>query len=415
MYRTLASAFNVNTEVAPINNTVRARGIQISNFAQFDLSQSNKLAILYSCKKIISETIGKLPVYTTKDGKKYTEHYVNSVLQRPNGYQTCNIFLSKVINDLQDNGNSYYRIYKENGFAKSLIPLYAPEVSYDILENGELIYIYKNVRYNSCDILHFRDSVLDINGVCGVSPVKILSKLININYQSLNVIDNYYRNGLHTNKYLQSQGGVDVKGFNQGLHQFKEEYKGSANAGELLNLPFGTEIKELKLEFADAALLDSMKETGKQIAAAFGVPTFLLNLDEMKYKSIEEALTSFKSVTIEPIIKMIKTELRSKLLSSKDIKNNISIDFNLNAMLASDSITRANYLKTLKDSAIITPNQAAFIEGFDTYEAGSYHYSQSQNQPLELICKNGEFKPVTTGKTNDTNEFNNNNYDKPSD
>jgi HK97 family phage portal protein len=373
-------------------------------------SQSDRINTIFTCKKILCDTLSKLPLNVTKNGKKITDHRLYNLIHfAPNGYQTTNIFVSTLTNHLCGPGNAWATINKQGLNVNSIDILQPDQFSeYKLNEEGKLVYTFtinkKKTKINYDDCIHLMQFSDDgILGKCAENSA--LAKQLSIIYQANQVIDSYYRNGLHTNKVIKSMSNVDSKAYNTAQMDWQKANSGSIKAGEMINLPFGSEIQELKLEFADAQLIPTIEFNSKQIAAAFGIPLWMLGL-EQNSKSIEESLLAFQVQTIQPLAKIFKEELSRKLLTEDERKQGVAIEFNLQAMLAADSITRANYLKTLKDAAIISANEAASIEGYDEYEGGQYHYQQSQYQPLELITKNGEFKPMTNGTTVNVNTGN---------
>jgi HK97 family phage portal protein len=242
--------------------------------------------------------------------------------------------------------------------------------------------------------------LLSENGLTGLSPLEAVRRQISIKYQAENTTEKYYKNNLHSNKYIKSLPGIDLKQYNQGQADWNEQNKGSNNSGTVPTLPYGSEIAELKLEFADAMLLDSIKFNSGQICVMYGLQGWMLGLEEMKYKSIEESLIAFQKTTIEPLAKLFKEAFSNALLTEDERSEGIAIEFDLKAMLASDNITRANYLKTMTSSGIMSLNAAAQIEGYDEFENGDLHFMQSQNIPIEKSMVDGKWSPATNGSVN---------------
>jgi HK97 family phage portal protein len=321
------------------------------------------------------------------------------VHNQPNSFQTTNTFVTTLTNHAVGWGNGFAEIQKNNGKVKALHIIHpALFTAFELNEAGKLFFHFGNRKIDNDNLIHIMFGYTD-NGIVAVNPITALSLLLSINYQGLTTVNNYYKHGLHSNKVMKSILGVDNKEYNKGQQEWSKDHQGSFNAGEIPNLPFGTEIQELKLEFADAQILPTILQNSKAIAGLFGVPEFLLGLGEMKYRNLEELMLAFEKITIQPIANSFRDEFTNKLLTEAEHKEEIAIEYDLNAMHTADITTRSTYLKTLKDSAIITPNMAASAEGFDEFIGGEYHYSQSQNQPLELIAKDGEFKPITNGTT----------------
>jgi HK97 family phage portal protein len=403
MFNTLTNAFNINIKLGDDTNKTFNQPInaQLEGYGVYDKSMIDSINTVFTCKKILIETISKLPLNITSKNKKYKEHYLfNIIHNKPNTYQTTNVFISTLLNHFCSFGNAFAKINKVEGRVNNLQIIHPSKFKgYELNEFGVLTYKFVDFNIISDDILHFKYFVSD-DGILGLSPLDALNKLLAGNYQAIEIINNYYKNGLHSNLFIKAMTNVQSKDYNIAQQDWAKSQSGVFKAGEIKNLPFGSELQEIGIQFTDAQLLPTIKYNTSQIGAVYGIPLFMLGIEEMKYKSIEESLIAFQTQTIAPLAKIFKEEFSSKLLFDKErINEDINIEFNLNAMLAADSITRANYLKTLKDATIISPNEAAKIEGFDEFEGGQYHYQQSQYQPLELITKDGEFKPITNGQT----------------
>lgn len=400
MINTIGNIIGLNTILTPNENiyqTAKIRNIVEGN-GLLNLDNLDVIDTIYTCKSILCNTISKLPINILKDNKKYKEHkYWNLVHNSPNSYQTTNVFSSTMINHLMGYGNAFAKIIKTNGNVDSLqIKHPSTLTGYNLNRAGVLTFSFTDEDINNEDLIHLK--LYSDNGITGVNPISAIKMQLSINGQANTTIDSYYRNGLHTSKVMKSMSNTTNKEYDQAQQNWAKNHTGSLKAGEMFNLPFGSEIQELKLDFADAQLLPTIIQNSKSIASAYGIPLWMLGL-EPNSKTIEESILAFQVMTIQPLAKMIKEEFSRKLLTETERYDEVSIELNLNSMLAANSITRATYLKLLKEGAIICANDAAKIEGFDSYEGGQYHYQQSQNQPLELITKDGEFRPITNGTT----------------
>jgi|ERR1035437_2149587 HK97 family phage portal protein len=406
MFQTLLSSLNINvptlvgTDVQFAEFQAARIRAMIEGNGMFTDTNVDAINTIYTCKKILCDTVSKLPLNITSANKKFKDHKLwNLIHNQPNSYQTTNVWVSTMLNHCLGWGNAWSRIKKPSGDAVSIDIIHPSKLTgYRLNEAGVLIFKFGDEEIRSTDLIHLM--MYSDNGLVGQSPTTALMRQLSINYQANSTIDNYYRNGLHSNKAIKSVVGVTGKEYNESLIDWQKQNSGTIKAGEMVSIPFGTEIQELKLAFADAELLPTLKYNTTAIGALYGIPLFMLGVEEMRYKSIEDAIIAFQTQTIAPLANMFKKELSAKLLSPEDLANEVAIEFSLQAMMAADGIARSTYLKTMVDAAIISPDQAAAIEGFDAYDGGQYHYKQSQYQPLELTAKNGEWKPVTTANPN---------------
>jgi hypothetical protein len=86
--------------------------------------------------------------------------------------------------------------------------------------------------------------------------------------------------------------------------------------------------------------------------------------------------------------------MESKLLTTKDRLKGISIEFNYNALLETDSTTRINNLRTLEGMGVVTINDIAKIEGYKTYPEGDKHFMPGNYLTVEDMANRPQ-KPPT--------------------
>ncbi|HLO60948.1 MAG TPA: phage portal protein [Bacteroidales bacterium] len=407
MFNTFLSGLGINVTVAndkTFNDiqTERIRAIMEGN-GVFNDGNINTINTVFTAKKILADTLSKLPMNVLLKNKQYQEHPLFYLVHSdPNSYQTMNVFISTLVNHLCDWGNAFAKVNKQEGKVKNLQILHPSQyITHDLNAEGVLKFKFRTkdgeIEVNNDDLIHLK--ILSDDGIIGLNPIAAIRKQLSINWQGQTTAENYYRNGIHGNKFMKSMGNVDSKEYHKGQQDWLKANSGVFRAGEVPSLPFGVEIQETKLEFADSMILDSLRYNTSQILALFGIPMWMNNLESQT--NIEQSLLSFQSITIQPLAKCFKEEFSKKLLMPEERRKGITIEFNLKAMLAADAITRANYLKTLTSSAIISPGEAAEIEGYDgDFENSRFHYQQSQNIPLELSMVDGKWSPATAGSVN---------------
>lgn len=83
---------------------------------------------------------------------------------------------------------------------------------------------------------------------------------------------------------------------------FKTSLQGSSNAGEIPALSGGADWIEMQNNPRDMDYINTMKETTKYIAAAFGVPLPLIENDAASYNNIEQAKERLWTDTIIPML-----------------------------------------------------------------------------------------------------------------
>jgi HK97 family phage portal protein len=363
----------------------------------FDIQKAEQLSSVYTCIRILSETIGRMPlnIYTDKGEGRTVDKtdYRYPILH----YNPCNWLASQpffVALEYWRNikGNSFARIYRDGtGKVKSLVLIPPSKVTKYAVTNEELYYTIINDKneeeiLNASEILHFRTITRD--GIWGINPVEALRLNLSATWQGLTTIDSFYKNNATSPKAIKSStasGASQVKML-EGLEEFKRKYTGASMAGQIIPLPANTEIIDMALNFVDAEFISTLKFNTTQIAALYGVPAWMVGiLEQTKFASVETTALDFKNTTLSAIGRAYRQELEFKLLSNQERMNGISIEFNWNALIELDSTTRINNLKALEAMGVPTINDICKLEGFAIYPEGDFHMMPGNYLPVEKI------------------------------
>jgi len=375
---------------------------------RFVLSQGEKISTVFTCIKILGETLSKLPleVYNRDEIKgnlKDKGNYLYDLLHfNPNNYTTSQAFIMAMEVNRNLRGNSFALINRDgNGFVKSLTILDPAAVCNYVVVDGDLYYSLeigdKTQIVSSYDLLHFRMFTKD--GIWGLNPIEALRMNLSTTWKGMHTIDSFYENNATSDKAIKSTvSGANQKIMLEAVEDFRKKYGGATKAGQLIPLPPNTEIQELKLNFDDAKFIDTIKFNAGQIAALFGIPPHMVgNTEASKFNNVEQMNIGFKGDTITPIARMYRQELELKLLTAKQRKDGVSIAFNLNAMVETDYKSRIEGYKTLSQIGVISPNKIASIENLETDINGDVRLVPMNFMTLEKL-KQSEKQP--NGKQN---------------
>ena len=358
------------------------------------------LSSIYTCIRILSETLSKIPCYLVNksgDDKEFLkdESLYKLLRYSPNNYMNITSLISTLETHRNLTGNSYALIVRKNGKPDSLelvYPLYMSSLINTALINtstfnyivrieiidGQLYYIInKNgniITVSGDDVLHFKTFSLD--GFSGISPIDSLRQNVNMSLSAFNTINSYYQNSNFTTKYLKSTlANPNIKMVNQTVDRINEANKNTNQKGGLSMLPLNTEMVNDKMSFVDAALIETIKFNNQQIGSVFGVPGYYLGEREsMRFTSIEQEQLAFKTNTIHSNVNIYEEEFNNKLLTQKQRDAGWEFEFDLNSMIEIDYKTKIQGYKDLFAMGVISPNNIAKLEGFETYDGGNKHY-----------------------------------------
>ena len=367
----------------------------------YNEASADKVAVATTCVKILAETLGKMPADVWRADKvkgkvKAKEHHLyNLVHSKPNNYTTANTFYQTLENHRNFKGNAFARIHRHSGTGRPVWFEVIPPSrvrSYKLKEN-ELWYVLldednEEFDVNQAEMLHFK--MMSPDGIWGINPISALSVNMGITHKGLQSLDSFYKNNALSPKALKSTvGSSNSKLYKESKKEFEKEYTGSVNAGKWVNLPPNTDIVDLQINLADAQIIESLKFNSQQIAALYGVPVYMATGDftQSKFNNIEQSQLGFKINTVSSIARMYKAELEAKLLTDKDRKAGIEIEFNINSLVEPDTKTKTDYYRALANIGAITPHQIAVFEGLPADDVQNIYLAQTNLQELSKFKK----------------------------
>lgn len=397
----------------PKNQAVSLNDSQLLNWLGIDQSQTESIheATYFTCLKMLSETMGKLPLHfyqQTDAGRKRAKStdmtYLLTV--RPNPFMTPSTLFTTVEMMCEHYGNGFIFIdselemtgrYKGNLKYKGLYPLDSSCVTIlvdnaGIFKNSDanaLYYKYRDSITNKEYILK-SDEVIHIktwyskNGISGEPVRTILKDTISTNQQSQKVISNLYRHGMTASMVMQYTSDLDDDRVKQLQKRFADKLTGAESAGKVIPIPLGLTLQPLTQSFVDSQFYELKKYSALQIASAFGIkPNQINDYEKSSYSSSEQQQLSFLVDTMQYRLKMWEEELNAKVLLPEESKAGFFYKFNERAILRADSKTQMETLCSGVQNGIYKPNEARRYLDMDDAEGGNV-----------LMC-NGNYVPLT--------------------
>lgn len=389
-------------------------------------------ATYFACMKVLSESIGKLPLkllkYSDKQGvKRARENPLYRVLHdRPNRYMTATNFWSTVEYNRNHYGNAYVLIntYK-NGKKKGqtdlwILPSNEVEVWYDdrkcLKDQPDIYYIYNSpegrISFGSEEILHFKSSNT-LDGYVGISVADQLKKTIRGSQKAQTLINNMYESGFTAKAVLQYTGSLNdanVDTFIKGIESYAKGKLKNKGIENIIPIPVGSTLTPLNVKLADNQFVEVKQYTALQIASAFGIkPTQIGDYTKSSYASAEAQQLAFYVDTLLYIIKQYEEEISYKLLSDDDIKDGLHFKFNVAVILRADLKTQIESLSKAVNSFLYTPNEAREMLDKEAVEGGDVLLGNGASIPVQYAGS----QYVKSDNTNNPN--NTNNKDNPED
>ncbi|ADU30357.1 phage portal protein, HK97 family [Evansella cellulosilytica DSM 2522] len=371
-----------------IKNSVSLNSDEFLKMLGLDSSiSSNKLSEVtyFTCLRLLSESLSKLPLKMYQEIERGTikapNHNLNHLLKRPNPYMTPSTFWSTVELNRNHHGNSFVYIA---GTAKPeslwILPSDQVQIWIDnagwFKQKNAIWYIYtdtntgKMYKFRHDEILHFKTSV-SLDGISGLAVKDILKVNIENGQRTSSYLNNYYKNGLMGKAIVYYTGDLSKGNAKKMAAKIEDFASGTDNAGKVIPLPVGFELKPLNISMTDSQFLEISKYTALQIAGAFGIkPSMINNYDKGNYANVETQQRDFYVNTLLHILKSYEEEITFKLLSNQDIRDGYKLKFNANAILRADFKTQIDGIVKGVVSGVYTPNEGREMVDLPPIEGG---------------------------------------------
>lgn len=366
--------------------------------------------VVYTCIKILSETLGKLPLKIYQDSggiKKATDHYLYPFFKlRPNPYMSAFDFWKCVETLRNIYGNSYVWIdfvpigRKNQGQIQGFYPLNPEQMQIWVDDVGLLSsknsiwYVYTDnlgnqYKLQSTDLLHFKG--LSTNGIVGLSPIEKLRKSIENAKASEEFLNNSFKNGMQSAGIINYTGDLSPTAENNFREKFEQMSSGLKNANRISLLPIGYQYQPMALKLTDAQFLENTKLTSQQISAAYGIKLHQLNeLQKSSYASTSEANREFYTDTLMAILTMYEQEITYKCFLNSEILNGFYSKFNADVIMRGDPKSRYDAYSVAIQNGVKTPNECRALEEDPPKEGGDQLVVNGNLIPLTSVGKQYE-------------------------
>lgn len=359
-------------------------------------------ATYFSCLKVLSESVGKLPLKIlkhTENNGVFTvrDHPLYAVLHdRPNPYMTASTFWSTVEFNRNHYGNAYVWIQGAGDTLKLwILPSTDIQVWYDdgkiLADQPDIYYIYtgggRTFKFGSEEILHFKTSNT-FDGLMGVPIQDQLKTTFTGAVKSQKLLEKMYESGFTAKAVLQYTGNLNdenVKAFVKGIESYSKGELADEGIENIIPIPLGSQLTPLNVKLADNQFIEVKQYTALQIASAFGIKPYQIgDYTKSSYASTEIQQLSFYVDTLLYIIKQYEEEITYKLLSHDEIESGVHVKFNVNVILRADLSTQIDTLSKGVAGFIYTPNEARAMLDLESKPGGDKLLGNGASIPVEL-------------------------------
>lgn len=355
---------------------------------------------VYACVTLIASDISKLGIALVEQDRfgiwnETTSPAFSPVLRRPNHYQNRIQFIENWVTSKLVTGNTYILKHRDQrGVVIALYVLDPNRVTPLVTPNGDVYYQLGRddlsrtdaIVAPARDIIHDRMNPL-YHPLCGLSPISAcgLAALQGLRVQ--NHSTQFFANGANPGGVLTAPGTIDQTTAKRLEDKWNSEYGGD-NAGKIAVLGDGLKYEAMTMSAVDSQLVEQLNWTALNVCTSFHVPAYMIGVAPAPpYNNVEALNQQYYAQCLQNPIESIELLLDEGLGLDKVPDRVLGTEFDIDALLRMDTLTRVNAAKAAMDSGA-TPNEVRKrFHGYGPAEGGDTPYMQQQNFSLAALAR----------------------------
>ena len=360
---------------------------------------SMQLTAVYSCVRLLAETVAQLPMQTyrrRRDGSKewLPDYPLQVTLARePNDWQTSFEFREMMQGHLVTRGNAYARIIAgDRGAVTQLIPLHPGRMRPERMANGRLRFEYTTPDGRKETYLQdelFRLCGLSSDGISGLNPIELERDAIGGLKATETYGNKFFANSAKPGGFLTTDGPMKEEAAKQNRKMWEDVHRGADNAFRTAVLTDGLKWQAVGIDNEAAQFLESKKFGVVEICRIFRVPPHLVyDLERATFSNIEEQSLEFAIYTMLPWLRRWEEAISRDLIVEPDVY----VKFNMEGLLRGSAQARAALYQQALTSGWMSINEVRELEDMDPIADGDAHFIQGAMIPLEVALN----PPTTT-------------------
>jgi HK97 family phage portal protein len=351
---------------------------------------------VWACVRLISSTISTLPMQTFEKlpdgrGNQVRDIPLYYLLHdQPNADMSAATFWTAMTACLLLWGNGYaYIDRRKDNSVISLTPLLPNRVSVKAEKDGSLTYAYADGQrredFTEKQIFHIRGFSLD--GRIGMSPISQARETLGIAVAAEKSAGSFFRNGMRPSMVLKAPNFLSDTQRERFGSEWMEKFTGSINSGKIPLVEGGWGLDQITMKPEDAQLLATRAWSVEQICRWYGVAPVMVGHMEKTTAwgtGLEQMNLWFLTYGLRPILRSIEQEITRAVMTPAQ-RIAYYCEFNVEGLLRTDSLGRANVMKIMVDTGINTPNEMRAKNNDPPMEGGDQLTMASGRLPLDKL------------------------------
>lgn len=410
--RLVSKAQNYSLDDFDRNVITRIRGGSVAG-SHVNEASALRLIAVYSCVRVLAETIGTLPmdVYKSRPngGKdKATDHPVRSLMHfTPNDEMHSATWRETTVGQLALSGNAYSIITSnQRGQPMELYPLewytvqpqrnpQTRKIEYVINDRGKAE-IYPADRM-------FHTLGWGANGLIGFSPIQMAASTIGVGLSTQQFTERFYTQGMNIGGLLEHPNALSDEAFNRLTTWLDEKGSGMANTWKPLILEEGMKYNRIPIPLSDAQFIETKKFNRDEICGLFRVPPHMIaNLEKSAFNNIEHMSTEFVMYSLLPYITKLEQTANWKLFTQEERDQGYYVKCNDKVLLRGDYKSRQEGLHIQRNDGVINADEWREIEDMNPTDepAGSTYLVNGNMMPADVAASR-TLADLPSGKSSD--------------
>lgn len=367
------------------------------------------LTAVWACVRLIAESIAMLPLHLyhlDEDNPRIARrHSLNRILSvAPNSKTTAIVFWESVVSAMLLQGNAY--IHKKRDRSGRIVSLMflAPHrlnVVRDIGGVRNFYYVFDDGVQREIA----RNEVWQLQGYTqdgrdGLSVIEYASQMLGTALAAEQSAARTFLNGMLQAVYYTIGAFLT----DEQRDEFRTNVRGTVERGEAPVLEGGIDVKSLGIKPQDAQLLQSRAFSVEEICRWFRVPPHMVGHSEKSTSwgsGLETQTLAYLTYTLQPWLERIEQGITHGLLDIAEAEK-YHAKFDTEVLLRMDSTAMANYLGTLVQRGMMTPNDARRKLGLPPYKHPNADKLLVQGAMISIDLLGENYGASVKTKTGDT-------------
>lgn len=370
----------------------RAPGIFTQSGNRITESTAVRVTAVWSCLRILTESVGQLPVHLYRrvgtDKERVTDHPAARVLENPGNDLTRMELVEHSTFHVESCGRSFWEIAPGRGRAAvlgELVPHLPQNVKtyYNGIElrdstivgpNGRITYRVRTGdgerTIDASRMVHFRGGMIR-HPLQSLSPVGELREAIGATQAASDYGSRFFRNDTTPRGYLRTEGKLKDDEAADEIRRKWIARQGGIGQHSLAVLSQGLEYKELGMSNEDAQFLETRQYNARDIARIWRVPAHMLNEMTGAIKAnVEQMGLEFVIYSLMSRLTRFETRLNRGLLGPEE-REELFFEVLVDGLMRADIRSRYfSYRQATGGAAWFTPNEVRGLENMPPIEGG---------------------------------------------